>query len=45
MLVRMMQLLFTPGYKNLVMKGRASTDEVIHTLPTVILRGAHQPSA
>lgn len=39
-LVRMMQLLFAPGYEDLVRGGRASTDEVIHTLLTVILHGA-----
>lgn len=43
-LVRMMQQLFAPGYEDLVQRGRATPDEIIHTLVTVILRGAQQPS-
>jgi AcrR family transcriptional regulator len=40
-LVRMLQQLFAPGYEDLVQRGRASPDEIIRTLLTVILRGAH----
>jgi AcrR family transcriptional regulator len=39
-LVRMMQQLFAPGYEDLVLRGRATPDEIIRTLLTVILRGA-----
>jgi hypothetical protein len=44
-LVRMMQRLFAPGYEDLIRRGRATPDESIHTLLTVILRGARSEPA
>jgi AcrR family transcriptional regulator len=44
-LVRMMQQLFAPGYEDLVQRGRATPDEIILTLLTVILRGARNEPA
>lgn len=39
-LVRMMQQLFAPGYEDLVQRGRATPEEIIRTLLTIIFRGS-----